>query len=134
MNTGKLGIIGAVVVLIVGLYFYNQHLQSEIETLESNNAKLEMGISAQKSIIDNMQMDIIEIQSINKNISNVQKQQKEEISEIQGKFSNSSSGKERSIGELAVAKPQLIENIINDATNDVNECFEQITGDGDEKC
>lgn len=113
---------------LVGGFFYIKHLNSRIDVLVTNNQILETSISEQGMVIDGMQIDISSIQGYYQQLQTVQQEQSLKMTELQDTFSKSSSGKDRSLGELAIQKPKLIENVINEGTKDVNRCFEILTG------
>lgn len=113
---------------LVGGFFYIKHLNSQIDVLNTNNQILENSISEQQMVIDGMKIDISSIQGYYQQLQTIQQEQSLKMSELQDTFRKSSSGKDRSLGELAIQKPNLIENVINEGTKDVNRCFEILTG------
>lgn len=110
--------------IIGGVYFYIQHLRSENEILTLNNSKLESAVEVQKQSIDNLEIDIEAIKTINKELNIVKANNQLNLNKLDEKFTKNM----RDFTYLAYKKPGLIENIINKATKDRLRCFEIISG------
>lgn len=118
----KLGLAAAIVAALAGGWWYVDHLQSEVKTLQDNNAKLELGIQQQQVLIDQMQRDVTAIQRINQTLTQQSEKQKVEVDALRKRFD------EHDLGRLAAAKPALIEAIVNRGSRDAARCAELATG------
>lgn len=118
----KLGLAGAILAALAGGWRYVDHLQSEVKILKDNNAKLELGIQQQQELIDQMQVDVTAIQSINQSLAQQSEKQKVEVDALRKRFD------EHDLGRLAAAKPALIETIVNRGSRDAVRCAELATG------
>lgn len=118
------GSIAVISLLTAGGWFvYNTYnnMQARIETLVSNNSKLELIVDEQALTLDQMQ--------------ETQRRQRILVSELQEKMDEAEQDaadlrqifSEHNLTRLAAEKPKLIEDIINDATHDVFRDLESIT-------
>jgi len=120
------GVIGAVV---YAGYVYVTNLQNELDARTEQVTKLETTNNEQQEtinqMIDDSELRDSTITILNKDLAAARKG----ISDLERKFNKTSKliG-ERDIGRLAVGKPELIENIINRGTENVNRCFEILSG------
>jgi len=121
LNKIFLGIALTVAVSVGGYIYY---LKSENETLEANNQKYEMVVEQQEQTIEQKKADIRDIKEANKNVDKQQEQTRETEKNLDQKFNK----KERDLTDLSLAKPGLIENIINDATKESIRCNEIAMG------
>jgi len=130
---GKL-IIGAVVVS--SLFGYWMHLKSEISTLEKNNmtlkintGKLDDAIAVQKSTIEKMKKDFVNIEKSKNKIEAEKKKSEKKVVALKKKFNKiTKSGKKRDLNNIAQRKPKMFEKIINRASIFRNRCLEIATG------
>lgn len=99
-----------------------QNLQSSVSTLKANNATLDQAITEQKTTIESLRQDI-ELQSeVISETQNSFNQARDTVRRLEDRLS------EHELGFLAKERPVLVENIINNATQDVNRCFEILSG------
>ena len=114
-------IIGISTTLLGGSIAYIKWLQSENETLRTNQAKLEQSIAAQNESIKNYlanqkrqteQITLLETQ---------RQEAQRELSKLRDTFAK------HDIGKLALAKPKLIENIVNKGTKKVKDDMIELT-------
>lgn len=114
-------IIGISTTLLGGSIAYIKWLQSENETLRTNQAKLEQSIATQNESIKNYlanqkrqteQITLLETQ---------RQEAQRELSKLRDTFAK------HDIGKLALAKPKLIENIVNKGTKKVKEDMIELT-------
>jgi len=123
-------IIAALISVISGAaYYYYSTTQSKIETLIANNATLESNmqtvIAANESAIkaiDELQNDYTEIQDNYLRIES-------EFQEI--RLQNeilSDKLEDNDLGRLAAARPEMVQRIINNASDNALRCFELLSG------
>lgn len=116
---------GFIVLTVSGLYLYVQHLRSENSRLVQDNAKLQVGFDEQKATIKKLEEDHA---LIVKSKDELAKKVLELI--FQGdelKKTLDRPGKSKSLSDLAIKKPGLVEKAINSGTANVFKCFENIT-------
>ena len=129
----KLVAIGAVVLLVVGTiyagYRYvsdlteeNEQLVANITTLEANNTQLKQSIQDQQNAIDSLQTDIQQINQVQQETFERFDRARNRVQDLEEKLSR------HEIGFLASQRPSLVENIVNNATDDVGRCFEIASG------
>lgn len=118
----------AIIVGVLGCVYYIDSLQDKVEYLETDNEILTMSYNQLQMNIDRLHEDIDSIKKINESFSKIQKQNQENISNLSDKFTETKTGNERDLGNLATRKPVLIQNAINKGTDKVNRCFELLTG------
>lgn len=114
-------IIGISTTLLGSSIAYIKWLQSENETLRTNQAKLEQSIATQNESIKNYlanqkrqteQITLLETQ---------RQEAQRELSKLRDTFAK------HDIGKLALAKPKLIENIVNKGTKKVKDDMIELT-------
>lgn len=126
-KTFKLVLAAGIFVYIFYLYAQGAQLRLENQELTTNlnQATKEIAVFAGE-----MQMLRENFESANREIVKVQEQNQkanQQIKDLHEKFKFSSGGRNRDIGRLAVAKPNLIEKTVNRGTRVVLDCFETIT-------
>ena len=117
-----LGIAGAA-------YLYYKDTQAALQQYAANQAMLEISVNTQRAATASLQQDISRMATTITQINAEFAQSRQQVKELETKFTQNSAGKERDIGVLAAAKPALIEKVVNTATQDVLRCFELLTGD-----
>ena len=114
-------IIGISTTLLGGSIAYIKWLQSENETLRTNQAKLEQSIATQNESIKNY---LANQKRQTEQITLLESQRQEaqrELSKLRDTFAK------HDIGKLALAKPKLIENIVNKGTKKVKDDMIELT-------
>jgi len=114
-------------VLIGGSIYIISGLRADLAVSESNNIKLKSVITEQSATISTIQKDISTMSVINRDLSKLSRQQRRKIKELDNKFNIKANGTSRDLGDIARAKPTLINRIINRATRKVNRCMELST-------
>jgi hypothetical protein len=115
--------------VIYGGYSYVTRLQTEIvrvatdnATLTVNNTSLEQAISEQSVAIDKLQADFaLQTEIVNSTNLNFE-QARAQVTALRSRLSK------HELGFLAANRPASIENIINNATENVQRCFEIAAG------
>lgn len=123
-------IIGLLIAVMGGAaYFYYSTTQSRIEQLVKNNSLLEENA---KQLITANTENIKTIDTLQSAYVQVQEQYTQVQSDFQVIRSQNSELQTRlgkhDLGALAAAKPNLVENIINNATKNAQRCFELQSG------
>lgn len=130
---GASGTIKAVAVLVIVLVigfglWYVTNLKANLAISQANEQKLKDAAEVQSQYIETLKQDFAKIQSINADIVENNARLDKQVKELKNKFNQSKNGNPRDFGVLAIAKPRPIEKIINKASNNVNRCFEIVSG------
>jgi len=114
-----IGIIGSIG--FAGYKTWN-NMQAKIEVLKENNAKLNVAVETQTATISTMESDIIrvnkQLDKVNKELRRTRTRNKILLKKIQ----------KHDIGMLGEAKPDLVERVVNNASEKALRCFEIISG------
>jgi type II secretory pathway pseudopilin PulG len=127
------GIIKAIVALIIvvtiaGGVYYITGLRADLAISEMNNKKLEEGIQAQQALMEQMKADIAQIQTINQDLAKEADRQRQEVAQLQNRFSVNAKGEARDFGALAAEKPAVVERAVNRGTARALRCLELASG------
>lgn len=115
--------LGAIILAMAGaFYWYYQDSQARIQTLSENNAKLETAVAINEQTIVSLQETYQKSQEQLRKVHNEFRQIRRQNSILAEKLER------HDLGVLGNAKPGLVENVVNKATNKVNRCFEIISG------
>ena len=110
-------------------YFYYSTTQSTIQKLTENNAALEEN---NKTLETANEQNLSTIKDLEESYEEVQKNYEILQTRFQEIRSQNNELKERlgnhELGALAAAKPELVENIINNASENALRCFELLSG------
>lgn len=104
------------------LHEENQTLIANNATLEANNAQLEQSIIDQQAAIASLQSDITLIGEVQRETFEDFEAARDRVRDLEDRLGR------HELGFLASQRPGLVENIINDATDEVGRCFEIATG------
>ena len=124
LNPTVLKILGALLIVVSSIVFV-KYTQNQINALTQDNELLQLGIEEQHRVIDSLQNDIQSIIESRDKLSELLIKSNNEITELKEKLYRENQGKQ-SLEQLAIKKPQLVENIVNKATKDVFDCFESL--------
>jgi len=125
----KLILIGITLLGATGGVAYVYKLKADNAILKENQIKLEEAVNEQQQVIAQQKQDFESILQANKELNKLNATLNEEVKRLDDKFNKTNaSGKKRDIGDLANAKPGLIEKIINRATENANRCVEIAMG------
>lgn len=111
-----------------GIYYYNsnqnkiQSLQNKIQSLSIQNTQLSTAVDNNEKTINTLTTDIETIRKERTLLDQQFKIAQEQVQVLQNKLA------EHDLQFLARQKPNLVENIINNSTNDINRCFEILSG------
>lgn len=122
-------IMGAILatVLYAGYYYYND-TQQRLQTYAENQAKLETALEQQINTTRTLLTDIERLQETARVLNEEFADSRTRVADLERTFRETSGGRERDIGETAAAKPGLVQNIVNTATQDVFRCLELLSG------
>lgn len=113
---------GVIATLGVGAYFYYKTTSDTIAKLRSENAAYSFAVDTQKKAIESLQNDYEaasqEIETVNERFA----ESRARTSLLEAKLA------EHEFEFLARSRPGLIQNRINDASGNVNRCFEILSG------
>lgn len=112
-----------------GVYYYYTTTQNTIISLTENNVQLKSNndelvnaVGTANNTIDYLQNSYEEIQTNYQNAQNEIMQIRMDNAVLRDKL------EKHELDVLAYSKPQLVENIINNATDKANRCFEILSG------
>lgn len=105
-----------------GAWKYYTYTQEQIRVYATNAANAEQAQQATQAALESVQKDLEQVQK--------------QFNEVTAKFNNSQKRvntleeklSEHDLGQLAQARPGLVEKIINDASNEVARCIEILSG------
>lgn len=127
----KLVLAGGVFIITVGFAWYTNRLESKLDKAQQdlivsqhNEVTLKEAIETQGETLKTKE-HVIKLSS---DLRIIAKAQAHEVKGLDDKLNVKANGQARDLGELARAKPQIVQGIINRATDDVNRCFEILTG------
>jgi hypothetical protein len=95
---------------------------------ELNNQKLKDGIQEQQRLIEQMQRDVAQIQSINVRLAEESERQRQEMRELVDRFNVNARGESRDFGAIAAARPGVVERLINRGSASAMRCLELASG------
>ena len=127
-STAKLAIVGGIFFTLVGAFWYVSGLQADLAKSQENVRTLQDSVERQVELIDQMQRDQEEIMAARDEMREMMNRQREEIDNLRSQFSESANGSERDFGKIALARPSLVENIINRGSAEAIRCLELASG------
>jgi len=104
-----------------GYYMYNSTMNT-ITTLASENTQLKNAANQNRQELDRILEDVRQIATESENVSDEFQRANLVVTELRRLL------REHDLGELAVERPQMIETRVNSATQDLNRCFEIMSG------
>lgn len=127
-STAKLAIGAFVLSILVGAFWYVSGLRADLERSQMNVETLRESVQDQVQLIDRMRQDQKQIMESRTEIQQLMNEQRQTIDDLRSRFNQSANGSDRDIGKLAIAKPDLVENVINDASANAIRCLEIASG------
>ena len=124
----KLFIVMLLVSAAGGGWLYVQNLQHRLELARVNQAKLEDALTQQEVVLKKQSADITQMQQLNVQINKDFAAAVQARNTLQKKFEQSTGGGTRDFGNIALAKPGLVEPLINKGTQYALRCNELVTG------
>lgn len=108
--------------MVGGFYWYYKDTQARLALLVSNNAKLELAVKTNEETIVSLQQNFAaanaELTRVNNEFTAVRNQNRELADRLS----------EHDIAYLASKKPEMVQNIINKASDKAARCFELLSG------
>lgn len=105
----------------VGYWYYNNS-QETITILNQNNARLETAVDLNEQAIETLNSEygraVEEMQALNQDLASARERNDLLVQKLQ----------DHELGYLASEKPGLVENIINNASDNAARCFEIMSG------
>jgi hypothetical protein len=117
-----------IVLVVAGGLYYITGLRANLAVSEMNNKTLQDGIKKQQELMEQMQRDITQIQTINNELSDIAEKQRQEVQALSDRFNVNARGESRDFGALAAARPALVERAINRGTKNALRCLEIASG------
>jgi TolA-binding protein len=111
-----------IVLVIAGGLWYVTGLRENLAISEMNNQKLQDGIKEQQELMEQMQNDIEQIQTINKDLQEQNIKQKQDVDNLSRKFDK------RDFGVFAIDNTEKAEYLINRGTKNALRCLELASG------
>ena len=110
-----------------GLY-YVSNLQKELAVSKINTEKLESAVAIQKEVIATQKQEFEQIRQANTQIMNALQETQSRLATLNSKFDTKANGEARDLNALALAKPKVIEKVINKASKKAMRCIEIASG------
>lgn len=131
----KLVLAGSACAIIAGFIWYMNHLESKLDDaqqdlviLQRNEIELREALETQGETLMTKELEHVAVVNLSNDLRGVASAQAKEIKELNNRLNVKANGQSRDLGELARAKPAVVQGIVNRATDDVNRCFEILTG------
>jgi len=109
-------------------YFYYQDSQKKMLNMASDISSLQVTTEIQSKTIDSIVADAKTMKLISDKIQEVQETSKKVVDDLAKTFRKMTLDGQRDIGNLAQARPDSIERIVNNGTDKVFRCLEISTG------
>lgn len=125
--------------IMLGSFGYGYKLYNDNQILKLNQATLEKSIDEQYQVILKNKKDFDSITEVNKKLILLNDNNETRISSLNDIFTKEKTSNviidnkeyqikvKRDIGKIAVKKPKLVQDIINQGTLNAFDCFEKIT-------
>lgn len=112
----------AVMAFAAGLWYYYTYTQNQIQIYRTNAALAQQAQEETLAALEQQQQDLEDLRQQFEETSRRFAQAEERVSILEEKLSD------HDLGYLAQSRPQLVENIVDNATQDVLRCFEIASG------
>lgn len=122
MNASKIAFVVLVTIIVV-LGYVLEHKETKIEDLYSQNTILQSKVHEQNKIITELNDNFKLVQSLQSELVTKLNSNETKIQEFHIKLDKTMSKLERTLN----SKPSLVQKKINNATLDVNKCFEELS-------
>ncbi len=109
-------------------YFYYQDSQKKMLNMASDISSLQVTTEIQSKTIDSIVADAKTMKLISEKVQEVQETSKKVVDDLAKTFRKMTLDGQRDIGNLAQARPDSIERIVNNGTDKVFRCLEISTG------
>lgn len=122
MSASKIAFVVLVTIIVV-LGYILEHKETKIEDLYSQNTILQSKVHEQNKIITELNDNFKLVQSLQTELVTKLNSNETKIQEFHIKLDKTMSKLERTLN----SKPSLVQKKINNATLDVNKCFEELS-------
>lgn len=109
-------------------YFYYQDSQKKMMNMASDISNLQITTEIQSKTIDSLVANAETMKAVSEKIQTAQKTSKQAVDDLAKTFRKMTLDGQRDIGNLAQARPDSIERIVNNGTKKVFRCLEISTG------
>ena len=116
-----------VVVIAAGLW-YVTGLRADLAISKQNSSRLQEGITAQQALLQQMNVDIAQIQTINQDLKKENDRQQAEVRALSNRFGQNARGEVRDLGALAAERPDAVQRAVNRGTANAMRCLELASG------
>ena len=103
-------------------------LKAELAVADANIETLKDAKRAQDAVIDQMREDFAQQQQLAQDLRESLAQREKDLEELNDRFQRSANGNPRDIGNLATARPQSVQRVINAASKTAIRCLELASG------
>ena len=117
-----------VAIIIAGGLWYVSNMQANLAIAAENQKKLTEAVEMQKEAMAVMKADVAKQQRINDQLAKVAEGQSKDMKDLESKFKVDSKGEKRSIAEIAIQKPNLMEEKVNRGSVNAVRCLEIVSG------
>jgi hypothetical protein len=124
----KMVTIAITVAILASGFYYVTGLRADLAVSEINNKKMLEAVNMQQAAIQQMRVEQEAIRAANQELADTVKSANRDMSALKDRFSTNSDGSARDIGELALAKPESIQRVINRGTTNALRCIEIASG------
>ena len=117
-------------------YWYYQDTQAALRQYAENQAKLETALATQTEAFEQLQRDMVLMQQTQEKLQEEFVRSRQLIKSLETLFNEDAEGDDRDFGDLAAENPELVTEELNTGTQEVFECFEQLSrnqNNGDNK-
>lgn len=128
----KLGVVAVGLAVLCYLYYNYTSMQDEIVSFKEEQKLLKESIESKEKELNQIRNDLLYIRSSITEIENKRTEMDNKIVVLKESFEREKKNK-KSLNELAINKPVLVENIINKATTKKFICIEKTSGMKGEK-
>lgn len=115
-------LIGIILIMGLGGYWYYTDTQKRMAILIENNAQLEIAVATNEQAISSLQADYAAAQAENARINAAYAEIRRQNNRLADKLSNID------LGLLAAERPESIERAVNRGTANAGRCFELLSG------
>jgi type II secretory pathway pseudopilin PulG len=124
----KVIVFAIIAILIAGGLWYVSNMQANLAIAKENQKKLTEAVEMQKEAMEVMKADVAKQQKINDQLAKITENQNRDMKDLENKFRVDSKGEKRSIAEVAIQKPNLMEERVNRGSANAVRCLELASG------
>lgn len=135
LSYAKMITVACIAAIILGFVWYINNLKSTLAETEQNlvlsqqnEAKLTAALETERETLKKKELEYSTIVKLTGGLRNITINQAKEIKALNDKLNVKANGQSRDLGNIARVKPKIIQGIVNKATDNVNRCFEILTG------